>query len=86
MPATQMPCRAQCAAHTASAQASPRQPRSQLHTPMWLQFPWPEHESTQEGQPGVAMAERNIIMLSLDESESGGKDGTVTKEKENLAL
>ena len=62
-----MPCRAQCAAHTASAQASPRQPRSQLHTPMWLQFPWPEHESTQEGQPGVAMAERNIIMLSLGE-------------------
>ena len=60
-----MPCRVQCAAHTASAQASPRQPRSQLHTPMWLQFPWPEHESTQEGQPGVAMAERNIIILSL---------------------
>jgi len=43
---------------------------------MWLQFPWPEHESTQEGQPGVAMAERNIIMLSLAESESGEKDGT----------
>ena len=60
-----MPCWVQCAAHTASAQASPRQPRSQLHTPMWLQFPWPEHESTQEGQPGVAMAvaERNMAII-----------------------
>ena len=71
-----MPCWVQCAAHTASAQASPRQPRSQLHTPMWLQFPWPEHESTQEGQPGVAMAaaERNImpIMPFLEPREPGG--------------
>jgi len=47
---------------------------------MWLQFPWPEHESTQEGQPGVAMAaggreERKAITIALFWATAGGGRG-----------
>ena len=47
---------------TPSEQSSPRQPRSQLHTPMCEHAPCPEQADGQDGQPEVA--EEGVVSVA----------------------